>query len=75
MSGNSVATLVTKNPEEGLELAVRLARLTIKSMQPDAEMRKAQRLVYEKEPAQLIAASEVVAVHFRTIAAANNYWL
>jgi len=44
-------------------------------MQPDAEMRKAQRLVYEKEPAQLIAASEVVAVHFRTIAAANNYWL
>lgn len=30
--------------------------------------------VYSKDPDALIASSQVIAVHFQTVAAANNYW-
>ena len=33
-----------------------------------------QRPVYANNPDSLTLASQVVAIHFQTIAAANNYW-
>jgi hypothetical protein len=69
--GNS---LITKTPEEGRALAVLLARHSIHAIQPDVEVLKAGRLKYSKEPDSLIAAAQVVALEFATIAAANNYW-
>lgn len=69
--GNS---LITQTPEEGRQLAVRMARLVIKLTQPDAEKREKIRPLYENDPALLINISQVIAQEFATIAAANNYW-
>lgn len=69
--GNS---LLTKTPEEGRQLAVKMARLIIKVTQPDAAVRKKLRPVYAEDPAMLIAIGQTVAQEFATIAAANNYW-
>ena len=51
-----------------------MARLIVKSSQPDADARARQRDVYANDPAMLIALTQTVAVEFSTIAAANNYW-
>jgi hypothetical protein len=32
------------------------------------------RAAYEQDSAQLMIASHVIAVHFQTVAAANNWW-
>ncbi len=69
--GNS---LITKTPEEGRELAIKMSRLIIKVTQPDAEVREKLRPVYAEDAAMLIAVGQVVATEFATIAAANNYW-
>lgn len=69
--GNS---LVTKTPEEGRELAIKMSRLIIKATQPDAEIREKLRPIYVEDAAMLIAVGQVVATEFATIAAANNYW-
>ncbi|QAA81001.1 hypothetical protein EI546_04325 [Aequorivita sp. H23M31] len=69
--GNS---LITSTPEEGRQLAVKMARLVIKVTQPDAEIREKLRPEYAEDPAMLIAVGQVVATEFATIAAANNYW-
>ncbi len=69
--GNS---LITKTPEEGRQLAVKMARLVIKVTQPDAQVREKLRPVYAEDPEMLIAIGQVVATEFATIAAANNYW-
>lgn len=69
--GNS---LITKTPEEGRQLAVKMARLVIKVTQPDAAVREKLRPVYAEDAAMLIAVGQVVATEFATIAAANNYW-
>lgn len=69
--GNS---LLTATPEEGRKLAVKMARLTIKFTQPDADVREQLRQSYANDPAMLISIAHVVAVEFSTIAAANNYW-
>lgn len=69
--GNS---LKTKSPEEGRQLAVKMARLIIKVTQPDAAVRDKLRPVYAEDAAMLIAVGQVVATEFATIAAANNYW-
>jgi hypothetical protein len=37
-------------------------------------MRSHLRAAYEQDLAQLIASSQVIAVHFQTVAAANNHW-
>ncbi|MFS8184975.1 hexameric tyrosine-coordinated heme protein [Pseudovibrio denitrificans] len=74
MDENWLPTLQTATPEEGYALAVKLSRMAIKFMQPDAEVRSAMRLMYEYNSEALIAASQTVAEHFSTIAAANNYW-
>jgi len=67
-------TLLTKTPEEGRQLAVKMARLIIKTTQPDASVREKLRHVYAEDPAMLIAVGQTVAQEFATIAAANNYW-
>lgn len=67
-------TLKTATPEEGYELAVKMARVAIKMTQPDAEVRDKLRPVYAESADALIASSHVVATHFATVAAANEYW-
>lgn len=67
-------SLLTNSPEEGRQLAVKMARLIIKVTQPDAEVREKLRPVYAESPEMLIAIGQVVATEFATIAAANNYW-
>ena len=42
--------------------------------QPSAEIRDKLRSAYDQDTTQLIASSQVVAIHFQTVAAANNYW-
>ena len=67
-------TLITATPEEGRALALLIARHTIHNIQPDLDALKAGRPGYASDPESLIAASQVVAIEFQTIAAANNYW-
>lgn len=67
-------SLVTATPEEGFALAVALSRKGVSTTQPDREVLFALRPEYSSDADSLIAASHVVAVHFQTIAAANNYW-
>lgn len=74
MAENWLASLRTATPEEGFELAAKLARFGVKLTQPSAEIRDKLRSEYDHDSEQLIAASHVVAVHFQTVAAANNYW-
>jgi len=77
MTGQStrwLPTLQTETPEAGYDLAIKLARMAVKLTQPSAEVRQTLRPAYDHDAAALIAASHVVAVHFATIAQANNWW-
>ena len=67
-------TLITASPEEGRQLAVKMARLIIKITQPDAVVREKLRPIYAEDAGLLIAIGQTVATEFATIAAANNYW-
>jgi hypothetical protein len=67
-------TLITPSPEAGRALAITMARHMIHNIQPDLDVLKAGRPIYAAKPEGLIAASQVVAIEFQTIAAANNYW-
>jgi hypothetical protein len=67
-------SLITDTPAEGFELAVRLARRGVTTTQPDREILMRERKKYAQQGEELMAASHVVAVHFQTIAAANDYW-
>ena len=67
-------TIITATPEEGRALALTIARHTIHNLQPDLDILKTGRPNYSANPDSLIAASQVVAIEFQTIAAANNYW-
>lgn len=67
-------TLMTATPEEGRALALQIARHTIHNLQPDLDVLKGGRPNYSTDPNSLIAAGQVVAIEFQTIAAANNYW-
>ena len=69
--GNS---LITKTPDEGRQLAIKMSRLIIKVTQPDAAVRERLRSVYAEDAAMLIAIGQTVAMEFATIAAANTYW-
>ena len=76
MSDNALwlPSLITNNPQEGFELAIKLSRMGVKSTQPNVEVLKKLRSEYAENAAGLTAASQVIAIHFQTIAAANNYW-
>ncbi len=67
-------SLITATPAEGYDLAVKLSRYAVKLTQPDAAMRDKLRPEYADDADALIAVSQVVATHFATVAAANNYW-
>jgi hypothetical protein len=69
--GNS---LITATPEEGRQLAVKMARLVVKTTQQDAAKRDQLRDVYANDAGMLLQITQVVATEFATIAAANNYW-
>ena len=59
-------TLKTATPQDGYDLAIRMARAAIKMTQPDSEVRDKLRPVYAENADALIASSQV--------AAANDYW-
>ncbi len=69
--GNS---LITKTPEEGRQLAIKMSRLIVKATQPDAAVREKLRPMYAEDPEMLFGICQAVASEFATIAAANNYW-
>ena len=74
MAETWLPSLKTATPQEGFELATKLARLGVKLTQPSADVRDKLRAAYEQDAAQLIASSQVIAIHFQTVAAANDYW-
>jgi glycerate-2-kinase len=67
-------SLITNSPEEGRQLAVKMARSIIKVTQPDAAVREKLRPLYAKDAGLLIAIGQTIATEFATIAAANNFW-
>ncbi len=67
-------SLITETPEKGFDLAIKLSRIAVKKTQPDDAVRLSLREVYEKDADALIASSQVVAINFQTVAAANGYW-
>ena len=69
-----LTSLNVATPQEGFALAVKLSRLGVKTTQPDVAILKKERKHYAEKADSLIAASQVIAIHFQTIAAANNYW-
>ncbi|MCJ8499036.1 hexameric tyrosine-coordinated heme protein [Desulfatitalea alkaliphila] len=73
-NGESPLSLIVATPEEGFHLAIVLARKGVTETQPDKTVLKKLRPAYAHDPDSLIAASQVIAIHFQTIAAANNYW-
>jgi len=75
MANTWLKTLRTANPQEGFELAIKLSQMGVKYTQPSAEIRDQVRPTYAESADSLIAASQVVATNFRTVAAANDYWL
>lgn len=69
-----LTSLQTETPQEGFELAITLARKGVGYTQPSAEAREALRDGYANNADSLTMASQVVAIHYQTVAAANDYW-
>lgn len=67
-------TLITATPFEGRQLAIKLARKSIGTMQSNGEVKHKLRPIYSEDAGMLLEAAEVIALEFQTIAAANNYW-
>lgn len=67
-------TLKTDTPEQGFQLAIKMSRMGVKTAQPNMDILKKGRAEYSTEADDLIQVSHVVATHFATVAAANNYW-
>lgn len=74
MSDTWLASLITDTPQAGFELAITLSRRGVKYTQPDVAVLKKLRPEYAQDADSLVAASQVVAINFQTIAAANGYW-
>jgi len=67
-------SLITKTPEEGYDLAIKLSRMAVKKTQPDDAAREKMRPVYANDASNLTLVSSVVATNFQTVAQANNFW-
>ncbi len=67
-------SLITKTPLEGRMLAIKIVRKTIGTIQQSSEIKQAVRAEYQDDPELLMYAAELVAIEFKTIAIANNYW-
>jgi hypothetical protein len=74
MSEKWLNSLQTSDAQEGYELAIKLARMGVKYTQPSDEVREKLRAIYSENADSLIACSQVIAINFQTVAAANNYW-
>ncbi|MCC6258609.1 MAG: hexameric tyrosine-coordinated heme protein [Chitinophagaceae bacterium] len=69
-----LTSLITDTPQQGFELAITLSRRGVKYTQPDTAVLHKLRPEYANDPDALTAASQVIAINFQTIAAANDYW-
>ncbi|WP_084245765.1 hexameric tyrosine-coordinated heme protein [Planomicrobium okeanokoites] len=69
-----LTSLQTETPQQGFELALILARKGVAYTQTSAEVRERLRPEYAENADSLTMASQVVAIHFQTVAAANGYW-
>lgn len=69
-----IDSLKTSTPEEGFQLAIRLSQKGVVETQPSEEIRQRLRPIYSTNANSLIAVSQVIAINFQTVAAANNYW-
>ena len=67
-------SLRTNTPQEGFELAIVLSQRGVLYTQPSEDVRNILRPAYSNDPNSLIAVSQVIALNFQTVAAANNYW-
>lgn len=74
MTDTWLTSLITATPQEGFELAITLSRRGVKYTQPDVDILKKLRPEYANSADALTAASQVVAINFQTVAAANDYW-
>ena len=74
MTDTWLPTLLTDTPQAGFDLAVKLSRMGVKKTQPSDEVRTNLRAAYDHDSAQLIASSQVIAINFQTVSAANNWW-
>ncbi len=74
MADSWLPTLITATPEEGFQLAVKMSRMGVKTTQPNVETLHKLRPEYAENADSLTAASQVIAVNFQTVAAADNYW-
>lgn len=74
MSKQWLSSLQTDNAQDGYELAIKLSRMGVKYTQPSDEVRNKLRPMYDENADSLIASSQVIAINFQTVAAANNYW-
>jgi hypothetical protein len=78
MADNTTETwlpsLITATPQAGFELAILLSRRGVRYTQPDPEVLKKLRPDYANNADSLTMVSQVVAINFQTVAAANNYW-
>ncbi len=70
-----LTSLKTDTPQQGFELAITLARKGVAYTQTSPEIREQLRVDYANNADSLTMASQVVAIHFQTVAKANNYWL
>lgn len=69
-----LTSLQTNTPQQGFELALKLAKKGVDYTQASDEIQDKLRAEYAKNADSLTLASQVAATHFQTIAAANNYW-
>ncbi|MEC4727079.1 hexameric tyrosine-coordinated heme protein [Shewanella sp. D64] len=67
-------SLITNTPLEGRALAMKMVRKTIGTIVRDPKMKMAIRQKYIDNPQLLMYSAELVAIEFKTIAIANNYW-
>jgi hypothetical protein len=74
MSEFWLSSLKAETPQAGWELAIKLSRMSVKVTQPSDEIRGKLRAAYDQDTTQLIAASQVIAINYQTVAAANNWW-
>lgn len=69
-----IPTLITDTPDEGYQLAIKLSRLAVRFTQQDPQVRERLRPAYAEDADSLTMVSQVVAINFQTVAAANDYW-
>lgn len=73
-SSDYMPSLITKTPLEGRQLAITIVRKTIGTIQQDGKIKHEVRKKYQDDAELLMQAAELVAIEFKTIAKANNYW-